>query len=196
MRTTHVEKWEESKVQPGKKWKPTEEFLKKVTHQLAKGSKSYTDLNKKLKWSDTTLSNCLRWMEKVEHSVRVVKTKPKAKRVIYELDKNNPVVAERLKFSRFLKPSDTEQPLDEKGLVDAWKNLIDSKFANLLEHLTWKDQEKAENEIKKDLEDFADINSIYSELALDGLKAGDLKADKIREIQTDLHIQLKKRGKK
>ena len=195
MKQLNTEPEKEPKTKPGKEWTPSEDKRKKIARLLADGDKSFTELHKKLSWSETTLTNCLDYMCDDEHSARRVKKKPKAKREIYSLNKSHPEVANWLKWSLPLHPN-LPQP-DEEGFINSWRNSLDFCFVALLNDLTvtanWADKKKVKDVKQGDIGDYVEMLNVHCDILLERLKTGYFKAEKLREIQSKIHAQVKRR---
>ncbi len=121
--------------------------------------------------------------------------KPKGKRKIYSLEKSNPLVADRLKWNLPVDYS-LQQQLDEKGFIDSWFNSLKFAFVALLNDLTvlgqWRDQSKLEDQMQGDIGDFVELLNIYGNTLAERVKDGTFKPEKLREIQREMHSQVKK----
>ena len=177
-----------SKTEPGKSWKVTEKRKKLIVRLLDEGSKSFSELHRKLRpgrhgWSKVTLTLCLRQMEKEEHSI---KKEPKGKRWVYTLVKNHSLMARRLSV-----PVDLNlKQLDEKAFITSWCNSLNFAFAAFLNNLTMlaqsNDTEKLEDQMQSDIEDFTDVLNLVGNILAKKIKTGTFKPEKLRESREEI----------
>ena len=187
-------------TQPGKKWNAGTEFRKQqIIRLLEGGDKSFSELHRKLRsgkhgWARATLTICLCQMLTEEHSIKKEQKKPKAKRKVYSLVKDHPQVAERLKWNRLIDPN--LKQLDEEGFIASWLNSLKFAFAALLNDLIvighWRDEKKLEDQMQSDIGDFVEFLNSNGNILVERMRLGTLKPEKLREIQREMLVQVKK----